>query len=83
MISDNKRGANGGHSPIHNGASKDDDGATTKNAVHPSNAKNIHSTSTALLQVERRLRCRSPGQQVSPGRISSSLYLLDAYQLAT
>src|ERR1700730_14320938 len=81
-ISDtSSHGASGGHSPTRNGANKDGDDATTRHAAHPSNAKSIRSTNTALLPVERRRRCRSPRRRVSPGRISSSLYLLDACQL--
>ena len=80
-ISDTRRDASGDHSPTRNGASKDGDDATTRHAVHSSNAKSIRSTSTALLPVERRQRYRSPRRRVSPGRISSSLYLLVAYHL--
>ena len=80
-IRDTTRDANGGHSPSRNGASKDDDDATTRHAVHPSNAKSIRSTSTVLPQAGRRRRFRSPRRRASPGRISSSFYLLVAYQL--
>src|ERR1700730_4161640 len=81
-ISDtNRHGASGAHSPSRNGANKDGDDATTRHAVHPSNAKSIRSTNTALLPVERRQRYRSPRRRASPGRAFSSLYLLDACQL--
>ena len=81
-ISDStRRDANGGHNPSRNDANKDGDDATTRHAIHPSNAKSIRSTNTALLPVERRQRCRSPRRRASSGRIFSSLYLLDACRL--
>ena len=75
-IRDTRRDANGGRSPSRNGANMDDDGDTTRRAVHPSNAKSIRSTSTVLPQVGRRQPSRSPRRQGLPGRISSSFYLL-------
>ncbi len=76
-ISDNRRSddaTSGDHSPRH---AMGGGGANTRH-VDASSAKQNRSTDTQHLPVAQRRQCRSPRRRASPGRISSSLYLLDA-----
>src|SRR5215469_9679605 len=82
-VSDTRHGANRGRTPTRNDASKDGGGATTRHVTDPSNAKNIHSTSTGLPPVGQRQQFRSPRRRATPGRVCSSLYLLESCQLTT
>ena len=78
-ISDSTRSgdATSGDSPRH---ATGGGGANTRH-VDASNAKQNRSTRTPRPPVAQRQRCQLPRRRASPGRISSSLYLLDACQL--